>query len=78
MAAQGEREPVHCKKGLAVFPSQARMSLTKLPLAGNILPTPSPRKVWSKQIQESCKFVYNVDGLGKIVPLHLNMLELVQ
>jgi hypothetical protein len=28
------RETVHCKKELAIFPSQAGMSLTKLSLAG--------------------------------------------
>jgi len=33
------------KKGLAVFPSLAGMSLTKLYLAGNNLPRLSPRKV---------------------------------
>jgi len=48
------------KKGLAVFTSPAEMSLTKLFLAGNNLPSPSPRKVWSKQIQESGTFFYNV------------------
>jgi len=42
---------------LAVFPSLAGMSLTKLSLAGNNLPIPSPRKDWSKQIQESLKFL---------------------
>jgi len=30
------------------------MSLTKLSLAGNNVPNPSPLKVWSKIIQESC------------------------
>jgi len=44
------------KKGLAVFPSPARILLTKLSLAVNNLPCPSPRKVWSKQIQESYTF----------------------
>jgi len=44
------------KKGLALFPSSAGMSLTKLSLAGINLPNPSPRKVWSKQIQEPGKF----------------------
>jgi len=34
------------KKGLAIFPSIAWMSLTKLSLAGNNLPSPSPRRVW--------------------------------
>ena len=29
------------------------MSLTKLSLAGNNVPNPSPREVWSKIIQES-------------------------
>jgi len=54
---------VHCKKGLAVFPSPAGMLLTKLSLAGNNLPSPSPRKVWSKQIQESRIFftVYHTE-----------------
>jgi len=31
------------------------MSLTELSLAGYNLPSPSPRKVWPKQIQESRK-----------------------
>jgi len=48
---------LHCKKRFAVFPSPARMSLTKLSLAGNNLPNPSPWKVWSKQIQESHQFL---------------------
>jgi len=51
---------LHCKKGLEVFPSPAGMSLTKLSLAGNNLPSPSPRKVWSIQIQESRGFIYSV------------------
>jgi len=51
---------VHCKKGLAMFPSPAGMSLTKLSLAGNNLPSPSPGKVWSEQIQESRKCFYSV------------------
>jgi hypothetical protein len=33
-------QSVHCKKRLAVFPSPDRMSLTKLPLAGNNLIIP--------------------------------------
>jgi len=33
------------------------MSLTKLSLAGNNLPNSRPRKVWSKQIQESRFFL---------------------
>jgi len=41
---------VQCNKGVAVFPSPAGMSLTKLSLAGNNLPSPSPRKVWSEHI----------------------------
>jgi len=48
------------KKGLAVFPSLAGMSITKLSLAGNDLPNHSPKKVWSKQIQESNKKIYRV------------------
>jgi len=48
------------KKGLAVFRSPARMALNKLSLAGNNLPSPSPRKFWSKQIQESYNFVFSV------------------
>jgi len=50
---------LHGKKGLGIFPSPARMSLTKLILAGNNLAISSPRKVWSKQIQESRKFLYS-------------------
>jgi len=44
----------HCKKRFMVFPSPAGMSLAKLSLIGNNLP--SPRKVWSKKIQESRTF----------------------
>jgi len=33
--------------------------LTTLSLAGNNLLSPSPRKVWSKQIQESCNFFHS-------------------
>ena len=44
------------KKGLAVFPALAGMTFSKLSLAGNNLPSLSPRKVWSKQIQESRYF----------------------
>ena len=43
-------------KGLAIFLSPSGMSITKLSLAGNNLPNPSPWKVWSKQIQESRNF----------------------
>jgi len=35
-------------KGLAIFLSPAGMSLAKLFLAGNNLPSPNTRKVWSK------------------------------
>ncbi len=34
---------IHCKKGLAVFPSPAGMSLTKLLLGGNNLIFPAQR-----------------------------------
>jgi len=58
------------KKGLAVFSSG--MSLTKLSLANNDLPSPSPRNFWSKQIQESriyflqCMFcLFNMSGMNK-------------
>jgi hypothetical protein len=37
--------PLHCKKRLAVFPSPARMSLTKLSLPGKNLIIPR-KKVW--------------------------------
>jgi len=47
------------KKGLAVFFSPAGISLTKLSLAGNNLPNPSPWKIWSWKIQESRNFVYS-------------------
>jgi len=47
---------MHCEKSFSGFPSPAGMSVTKLSLAGNNLPNPSPRKVWSKQIQESRTF----------------------
>jgi len=42
--------PCTVKKSLAIFPSPAGMSLTKLSLAGNILPNPSPWKVKPKEI----------------------------
>jgi len=38
----------HCKYRFGHFPSSAGMSLTKLSLAGNNVPNPSPWKVWSK------------------------------
>ncbi len=37
----GGSKIIHCKKGLAVFPSQAGMSLTKLFLGGNNLIVPA-------------------------------------
>jgi len=59
---------MHCKKALAVFQSPARMSLTKLSMAGNNLPSPNARKVWSKQVQESRKFFYSVEaGEGAVM-----------
>jgi hypothetical protein len=36
----GDTKDIHCKKRLAVFPSPAGMSLTKLSLAGNNLIIP--------------------------------------
>jgi len=62
---------LHCKKGLTVFPSPAGMSLTKLSLAGNNLPSSSPRKVWSKRTQESRRFFYSalVNYFREICPL---------
>jgi len=57
------------------LPSPARMSLTKLSQAMNNLPGPSPRKVWSKQIQESHKkkitVRLSVSLLRKKVPLRM-------
>jgi len=37
------------KKRFHDFPSPAGISLTKLSLAGNNVPNPSPWKVWSKK-----------------------------
>ena len=51
------------QKVLVVFPSQARMSLGKLSLPGNNLPSLSSQKVWSKQIQESLNFFYSETSL---------------
>jgi len=48
------------KKRFRVFPSPAWMSLTKLYLAENNQSNPSPRKVWSEQIQETRKVFYSV------------------
>jgi hypothetical protein len=39
--------PVHCKKELAIFPSPAGMSLTKLSLGGKKLNFSRPGRVWS-------------------------------
>jgi len=47
---------MHCKKGLRYFRPQSGCHLQKLSLAGNNIPIPRPRKVWSKQIQESRNF----------------------
>ncbi len=38
---------IHCKKELAIFPSPAGMSLTKLSLAGKKLNYSRPGRVWS-------------------------------
>jgi len=46
------------------------MSLTKLSLAGNDIPNPSPRKVWLKIIQESRKFFFTVYWLLFITDTH--------
>ena len=54
------RHTLHCNKSFAIFLSPAGLSLTKLSLAGNNVLIPCPRKVWSKKIQESRKFVYSV------------------
>jgi len=43
------------KKGLGIFPSPARMSLTKLSLAGNNLPSGVPG-MFGKKINEFRKF----------------------
>ncbi len=39
--------PIHCKKELAIFPSPAGMSLTKLSLGGKKLNYSRPGRVWS-------------------------------
>ncbi len=41
------RVGIHCKKELAIFPSPAGMSLTKLSLAGKKLNYSRPGRVWS-------------------------------
>jgi len=47
------------------FPAgKSEMSLTKISLAGNNLPSPTPWKVWSKQVQES---LFTVDVSEKNV-----------
>jgi hypothetical protein len=43
------------------------MSLTRLSLAGNTLPNPGPRQVWSKQIQESRKFCIQCTVVTKVM-----------
>ncbi len=53
---------VHCKKRLAVFPSPAGMSLTKLSLAGNNLIYSRPGRAW---------FVTSWLGTGKSVTFFL-------
>ena len=60
-------QSMSCKKGLAVFPSPAGMSLTKLSPAGNNLPSPSPWKVSSKKIQESHKKKFTVYTVKKVL-----------
>jgi len=55
---------IHCKKGFNGFPSPSQDIISKLSLAGNNLPGPSPRKVWSKKIQESRTFFYSVSSLS--------------
>ncbi len=42
-----ESERLHCKKELAIFPSPAGMSLTKLSLGGKKLNYSRPGRVWS-------------------------------
>jgi len=44
---RGTKEGVHCKKELAIFPSPAGMSLTKLSLGGKKLNYSRPGRVWS-------------------------------
>jgi len=74
---------IYCKKRFSGFPSPAGMSLTKLSLAGNNLRSPSPRRVWSEQIQECCTFflqcIVQVDIPSVIVQLDkMNCLLLIQ
>ena len=59
---------LHYKQRFSDFPSPAGMSLTKLSLAGNNLPGLSPRKVWSKKIQESRNFCLQCIGC-KLLPV---------
>jgi len=60
------RETYTVKKRLAVFPSLAGMSLSKHSLAGNNLRSPSPRKVWLNQIQESRNSFFTVQDLNPV------------
>jgi hypothetical protein len=59
---------VHCKKGLAIFPSPAGMSLTKLSLGGKKLNYSRPGRVWS---------VTSRLGMGKRLTLFYSVLVLL-
>ena len=48
------------KKRFSRFLSPARMSLTKLSLAGNNVPNSSPRKFWSKKSRNLVNFLSSV------------------
>ncbi len=59
---------LHCKKSLAIFPSPAGMSLTKLSLAGNNLIIPGHGECWVSDTPV---------GDGKIANLFLQCNDLV-
>jgi len=66
---------VHCKKGVAVFPSPAGMSLTELSLAGNNLPNLVPGRFGQNKSRNLVNFVYSVVRLlslpsGELVLLY--------
>ena len=65
---------LHCKKGLAVFPSPAGMSLIKLFLGGNNLVFSRPERVWSvTSLLGTGKWLtlfYSVPPLSSLFPHH--------
>jgi hypothetical protein len=51
---------LHCKKRFAVFPSPDGMSLTKLPLAGNILIIPGQEELKTAEDGKISDLFYSV------------------